>query len=38
MSESEDETEAEDEVERSSAPLLEHLAELRTRLVRSVLA
>lgn len=38
MSEAEDETEAEDEVERSSAPLLEHLAELRTRLVRSVLA
>lgn len=38
MSESRDETEADDEVERSSAPLLEHLAELRTRLVRSVLA
>ncbi len=40
MSEAEDEVEAEaeDEVERSSAPLLEHLAELRTRLVRSVLA
>ena len=30
--------EEQDEVERSSAPLLEHLAELRTRLVRSVLA
>ncbi|MDE0523320.1 MAG: twin-arginine translocase subunit TatC [Boseongicola sp.] len=36
MSEVEDEEQ--DEVERSSAPLLEHLAELRTRLVRSVLA
>ena len=28
----------EDEIEESSAPLLEHLAELRTRLIRSVLA
>ena len=36
MSEGEDQEQ--DEVERSSAPLLEHLAELRTRLVRSVLA
>ncbi|MXX88950.1 MAG: preprotein translocase subunit TatC [Boseongicola sp. SB0677_bin_26] len=36
MSKAEDEEQ--DEVERSSAPLLEHLAELRTRLVRSVLA
>ena len=27
-----------DEIEESSAPLLEHLAELRTRLIRSVLA
>ncbi|MYF90063.1 MAG: preprotein translocase subunit TatC [Boseongicola sp. SB0676_bin_33] len=36
MSEGEDQDQ--DEVERSSAPLLEHLAELRTRLVRSVLA
>jgi len=31
-------TEAPDEVESSSAPLIEHLAELRTRLIRSVLA
>lgn len=38
MSEAEVEGEEQDEVERSSAPLLEHLAELRTRLVRSVLA
>jgi sec-independent protein translocase protein TatC len=29
---------AEDEIEDSSAPLIEHLAELRTRLIRSVLA
>ena len=29
---------AEDEVEASSAPLIEHLAELRTRLIRSVSA
>lgn len=29
---------AHDEVEDSSAPLIEHLAELRTRLIRSVLA
>ncbi|MCV6593353.1 MAG: twin-arginine translocase subunit TatC [Silicimonas sp.] len=28
----------EDEIEDSSAPLMEHLAELRTRLIRSVLA
>ena len=28
----------EDEVEQSSAPLIEHLAELRTRLIRSVSA
>ncbi|MFV0333516.1 MAG: twin-arginine translocase subunit TatC, partial [Tropicimonas sp.] len=28
----------EDEIEDSSAPLIEHLAELRTRLIRSVLA
>lgn len=27
-----------DEIEQSSAPLIEHLAELRTRLIRSVLA
>ena len=27
-----------DEVEKSSAPLIEHLAELRTRLIRSVIA
>ena len=27
-----------DEVENSSAPLIEHLAELRTRLIRSVIA
>ena len=38
MSKAEAEVEEQDEVERSSAPLLEHLAELRTRLVRSVLA
>ncbi len=38
MSKAEAEDEEQDEVERSSAPLLEHLAELRTRLVRSVLA
>ncbi|MYH60176.1 MAG: preprotein translocase subunit TatC [Boseongicola sp. SB0675_bin_26] len=38
MSEVEDQDQDQDEVERSSAPLLEHLAELRTRLVRSVLA
>ena len=31
-------SEAEDEIEQSSAPLMEHLAELRTRLIRSVLA
>ena len=29
---------AKDEIEDSSAPLIEHLAELRTRLIRSVLA
>jgi sec-independent protein translocase protein TatC len=29
---------AEDQIEDSSAPLIEHLAELRTRLIRSVLA
>ncbi len=29
---------AEDEIEDSSAPLIEHLAELRTRLIRSVVA
>lgn len=29
---------AQDEVEESSAPLIEHLAELRTRLIRAVLA
>ncbi|MEM6587987.1 MAG: twin-arginine translocase subunit TatC [Pseudomonadota bacterium] len=28
----------EDEIEESSAPLIEHLAELRTRLIRSVIA
>ena len=28
----------EDEIDASSAPLIEHLAELRTRLIRSVLA
>jgi sec-independent protein translocase protein TatC len=28
----------EDRIEDSSAPLIEHLAELRTRLIRSVLA
>ena len=27
-----------DEIEDSSAPLIEHLAELRTRLIRSVIA
>ena len=31
-------TTEEDEVENSAAPLIEHLAELRTRLIRSVLA
>ncbi|EAQ01839.1 twin-arginine translocation system protein, TatC [Pseudooceanicola batsensis HTCC2597] len=31
-------TTAEDEIDDSSAPLIEHLAELRTRLIRSVLA
>ena len=30
--------EIEDDIEDSSAPLIEHLAELRTRLIRSVLA
>ena len=29
---------AEDDIEESSAPLIEHLAELRTRLIRSVIA
>ena len=29
---------AQDEIDESSAPLIEHLAELRTRLIRSVLA
>ena len=29
---------SDDEIEESSAPLMEHLAELRTRLIRSVLA
>ncbi|MEM1429594.1 MAG: twin-arginine translocase subunit TatC [Pseudomonadota bacterium] len=33
-----DPVEEKDEVEASSAPLIEHLAELRTRLIRSVLA
>ncbi len=33
-----DPNEAPDEVEESSAPLIEHLAELRTRLIRSVSA
>ena len=28
----------EDDIEDSSAPLIEHLAELRTRLIRSVIA
>ena len=27
-----------DEIDDSSAPLIEHLAELRTRLIRSVIA
>ena len=31
-------TNTEDDIEDSSAPLIEHLAELRTRLIRSVLA
>lgn len=31
-------TDAPDEIEDSSAPLIEHLAELRTRLIRAVLA
>ncbi|ASP21478.1 Sec-independent protein translocase protein TatC [Antarctobacter heliothermus] len=31
-------SDAQDEIEDSSAPLIEHLAELRTRLIRSVLA
>ncbi|MBY6047575.1 twin-arginine translocase subunit TatC [Vannielia litorea] len=31
-------TQAEDELEDSSAPLIEHLAELRTRLIRSAIA
>jgi sec-independent protein translocase protein TatC len=31
-------TDAPDEIEDSSAPLIEHLAELRTRLIRSVIA
>lgn len=31
-------TPAQDDIEDSSAPLIEHLAELRTRLIRSVLA
>ncbi|MEM8823658.1 MAG: twin-arginine translocase subunit TatC [Pseudomonadota bacterium] len=31
-------TDARDEIEDSSAPLIEHLAELRTRLIRSVIA
>ncbi|MEO0359257.1 MAG: twin-arginine translocase subunit TatC, partial [Pseudomonadota bacterium] len=31
-------TQAEDAIEDSSAPLIEHLAELRTRLIRCVLA
>ena len=29
---------SDDEVESSAAPLIEHLAELRTRLIRAVLA
>jgi sec-independent protein translocase protein TatC len=29
---------ADDRIEDSSAPLIEHLAELRTRLIRSVMA
>ncbi len=32
------ETEIEDEVEQSAAPLIEHLAELRSRLIKSVIA
>ena len=31
-------THTNDEMEESAAPLIEHLAELRTRLIRSVLA
>lgn len=31
-------TQAEDEIDDSAAPLIEHLAELRTRLIRSVIA
>ena len=38
MSESHMSDRPEDEIEDSSAPLIEHLAELRTRLIRSVLA
>ncbi|MEM7596685.1 MAG: twin-arginine translocase subunit TatC [Pseudomonadota bacterium] len=37
MSDATDQT-TEDEIEDSSAPLIEHLAELRTRLIRSVIA
>ena len=29
---------ADDKIQDSSAPLIEHLAELRTRLIRSVMA
>ena len=29
---------SEDQIEDSSAPLIEHLAELRTRLIRAVMA
>lgn len=40
MSQTQDQTDIEDadEVEESTAPLIEHLAELRTRLIRSVVA
>ena len=31
-------SDANDEIEDSSAPLIEHLAELRTRLIRCVIA
>ncbi|MEM8803491.1 MAG: twin-arginine translocase subunit TatC, partial [Pseudomonadota bacterium] len=33
-----DDNTQDDEIEDSSAPLIEHLAELRTRLIRSVIA
>jgi sec-independent protein translocase protein TatC len=38
MSPKPDDTDENDEIEASAAPLIEHLAELRTRLIRSVLA